>query len=139
VRRPLWIIIVSLLSFVQTSPLNPTFSAICFVRRSVYENRDSLLARAEQLRQSVEAGANLETRRKQFGDIDLDNDGQISYKEFKKYLKAQASRRHLYVPSDEDVKELIAEVDTDRDGVISFDEFVAMMESDAKVRPDEEG
>ena len=100
---------------------------------SVYENADTLLLRADYLQHMRSSEETIETRKRQFAEIDEDADGKLSYKEFLKYLKAQASRRHLYIPSDEDVKELIAEVvDSNHDGSISFDEFVKMMESDAK-------
>ena len=99
----------------------------------MYENIESLQQRADYLQHVRSTEATTETRKKQFADIDEDGDGQLSYSEFKKYLKAQASRRNLYIPSDEDVGELIAEVvDSNHDGSISFDEFVKMMESDAK-------
>ena len=67
-----------------------------------------MVQRADYLQHTRDVASTLETRQVQFAEIDADGDGQISHLEFKKYLKAQASRRHLYVPSDDDIKELIA-------------------------------
>ena len=62
--------------------------------------------------------------------LDRRRSPQITFAEFEKWMQKVAQRRHLYVPTKDDVKVLIDEAGVDGNGSINFEEFCAMMECD---------
>lgn len=59
-----------------------------------------------------------------FRDIDLDNDGLISYRDLRTFLEACGER-----PTDEEINEMIQLADIGRDGAVHFNEFVDLFKS----------
>lgn len=66
-------------------------------------------------------------RRGQFKYCDTDGDDLVTYNEFSRWMMKTAQRRHLYVPTLDDIEALIKEADVIGENVISFDEFCTMM------------
>lgn len=67
---------------------------------------------------------NIEELRQAFQNIDKDNNGYISKKEFKELMKSMGEDL-----SRSELKEVMAEADNNDDGKISYEEFVVMMQS----------
>ena len=96
----------------------------------VEEHEENLEKRCQFLMSSEEAEAKAKERRGWFNEADADSDGQITFAEFEKWMQKVAQRRHLYVPTKEDIIALIKEADVNVEGVINLDEFSAMLECD---------
>lgn len=66
----------------------------------------------------------IEELRQAFQNIDKDNNGYISKKEFKELMKSMGEDL-----SRSELKEVMAGADNNDDGKISYEEFVVMMRS----------
>jgi Ca2+-binding EF-hand superfamily protein len=69
-------------------------------------------------------GVDEQDLRRAFRDLDLDNDGLISYRDLRTFLEASGER-----PTDEEVNEMIQLADTGRDGAVHFNEFMDLFKS----------
>ncbi|GMH99810.1 hypothetical protein TrLO_g9609 [Triparma laevis f. longispina] len=93
----------------------------------VEEHRENLLKRVDYLQKEEEKDKLNNRRRGQFKDCDTDGDDLVTYDEFSRWMMKTAQRRHLYVPTLDDIEALIKEADVIGENVISFDEFCTMM------------
>ncbi|GMH94448.1 hypothetical protein TrST_g2727 [Triparma strigata] len=98
----------------------------------VEEHRENLETRVNFLQKEEEEAKLNKRRRDQFNECDNDGDDLITYDEFSKWMMKTAQRRHLYVPTLEDIEALIEEAGVVGDNVISFDEFCTMMVCEPK-------
>lgn len=113
---------------ITTKEVKPAMRAFGYNPNSVVSEKIKAKGKSEDVegrlnyREQIRYSFQSENMKKDFEDIDVNNDRKITKLELRHYLES------LHMPSsDEEIDEIVFEADLNNDGFIDYEEFVIMM------------